>query len=38
MTQVSLSMKQKQTHRQTADLWLPRGRVGGARDGLGLWN
>ena len=29
MTQLNLSMKQKQTHRQRTDSWLPRGSGGG---------
>ena len=29
MTQMNLFTKQKQTHRQRTDLWLPRGRCGG---------
>lgn len=33
---MNLSMKQKQTHRQTQRLWLPRGK-GEGRDGLGVW-
>ena len=28
MTQMNLSTKQKQTHRQGTDLWFPRGREG----------
>ena len=28
MTQMNLSMKQKQIHRQKTDLWFPRGEIG----------
>ena len=33
---MNLSIKQKQTHRQKIDLWLPR--WGGWRERLGVWN
>ena len=36
MTQMNLTMNQKQTQRQRADLWLLRGE-GWGRDGLGAW-
>ena len=33
---MNLFTKQKQTHRQQADLWLPKGNEG--RDKLGIWD
>ena len=37
MTQVNLSMKQKQNHRQKTDLWLPRERGAGEGWSGRLW-
>ena len=36
MTQINISTKQKQTHRHRGQLWLPRGRESGGRNGVGV--
>ena len=38
MIQMNLFTKQKQTHRQRTDFWLPKGKIGGGRDKLGFWD
>ena len=38
MTQINLSMKQKQTHRRREQTCVAKREVGWRRDGLGVWD